>query len=191
MKWQIRLRKKLLLSHPSKWNALVREFTAWLEKPYIRRKHKCIFPYNEGDYIIIGPTCFAKSDGSVLSWRGWNYEPQPDIPRGATRILRPEIIANTVDAFGYAVSYDGNALDPQKVILYRRADTAPPVQDSWEYRILSGDQWKHVTAAEAQLAARIATTTRVERRYVGNWEPCYQSVLHRNKEMQDDPNRPT
>lgn len=31
------------------------------------------------DLIDIGPECFAASDGSVLSWRGQNYVPQPPL----------------------------------------------------------------------------------------------------------------
>jgi hypothetical protein len=29
-----------------------------------------------GDTVIVGPGCFAMTDGSVLSWRGVHYVPQ-------------------------------------------------------------------------------------------------------------------
>lgn len=35
-----------------------------------------VFPHRSGDFISIGPECFAAQDGSVLSWRGENYTPQ-------------------------------------------------------------------------------------------------------------------
>jgi hypothetical protein len=34
------------------------------------------YPYHEGDFVNIGPECFALTDGSVLSWKGRNYTPQ-------------------------------------------------------------------------------------------------------------------
>lgn len=34
------------------------------------------YPREEGDFIIIGPECFATKDGSVLNWKGVNYVPQ-------------------------------------------------------------------------------------------------------------------
>lgn len=38
-------------------------------------------PYDEGDVTVIGPECFAARDGSVVSWRGENYVPQPEVER--------------------------------------------------------------------------------------------------------------
>ena len=32
-----------------------------------------VFPYAEGDTIVIGPQCFADTDGTVINWRGVNY----------------------------------------------------------------------------------------------------------------------
>ena len=37
--WAIRLRKRLLLSRPSRWNAWVRDVTAWLERPWDRCRY--------------------------------------------------------------------------------------------------------------------------------------------------------
>lgn len=34
------------------------------------------YPYEEGDFIVIGPGCFAAKDRSVLNWEGVNYVPQ-------------------------------------------------------------------------------------------------------------------
>lgn len=34
------------------------------------------YPYEEGDFVIIGPECFSAKDESVLSWKGTNYVPQ-------------------------------------------------------------------------------------------------------------------
>lgn len=34
------------------------------------------YPHQDGDVVVIGPECFAATDGSVLSWRGKNYLPQ-------------------------------------------------------------------------------------------------------------------
>lgn len=42
----------------------------WLVQPY---------PYNEGDFVIIGPECFSgvnKWDETVISWKGENYTVQ-------------------------------------------------------------------------------------------------------------------
>jgi len=47
-------------------------------RPHPSESHKeaHMYPYTEGDFIVIGPECFAAKDGSVLSWRGENYVPQ-------------------------------------------------------------------------------------------------------------------
>lgn len=34
------------------------------------------YPYADGDTTVIGPECFARPDGVVLSWKGVNYIPQ-------------------------------------------------------------------------------------------------------------------
>jgi hypothetical protein len=34
------------------------------------------YPYAEGDCIVLGPEIFASKDGSVLNWKGENYELQ-------------------------------------------------------------------------------------------------------------------
>lgn len=34
------------------------------------------YPHRSGDFIGIGPQCFAAKDGLVLNWRGENYTPQ-------------------------------------------------------------------------------------------------------------------
>lgn len=34
------------------------------------------YPYNDGDTVVLGPNCFASSDGSVLNWLGVNFIPQ-------------------------------------------------------------------------------------------------------------------
>lgn len=36
------------------------------------------YPHDDGGMTIIGPECFAQSDGTVLSWKGRNYIPQPE-----------------------------------------------------------------------------------------------------------------
>lgn len=38
-----------------------------------------------GDFILIGPECFASADESVICWRGRNYVPQPE-PQAAKLI---------------------------------------------------------------------------------------------------------
>lgn len=38
------------------------------------------FPYVEGDTIVIGPQCFADTEGTVVCWRGVNYVRQPPEP---------------------------------------------------------------------------------------------------------------
>jgi hypothetical protein len=35
------------------------------------------YPRKEGDITVLGPEIFASRDGSVLSWKGNNYVPQP------------------------------------------------------------------------------------------------------------------
>lgn len=35
-----------------------------------------IYPYNEGDAVVLGPNVFVARDGSVLNWRGENFIPQ-------------------------------------------------------------------------------------------------------------------
>lgn len=36
------------------------------------------YPYEDGDFLVIGPECFTRlDDHSVISWRGENYVPQP------------------------------------------------------------------------------------------------------------------
>jgi hypothetical protein len=88
MKWQIRLRKRLLLNRDSKWNLYVREFTAWLEKPYWPWPRESKYPYREGDFIIIGPNCFSSADRAVICWMGENYVRQvlTRPPRGSSPI---------------------------------------------------------------------------------------------------------
>lgn len=31
------------------------------------------YPYEEGEFTIIGPECFASESGRTISWRGENY----------------------------------------------------------------------------------------------------------------------
>lgn len=44
------------------------------------------YPYQDGEYVVIGPECFSKPDGSVLSWKGENY-----VPQGADRSIEAEV----------------------------------------------------------------------------------------------------
>lgn len=44
------------------------------------------YPYEEGEFIVIGPACFSAKDESVLNWKGVNYVPQ----EGATRLIAEE-----------------------------------------------------------------------------------------------------
>lgn len=37
---------------------------------------KAVYPFKDGDAIILGPGVFIANDGSVLNWRGVNYLPQ-------------------------------------------------------------------------------------------------------------------
>jgi hypothetical protein len=37
-----------------------------------------VYPHRSGDFIVIGPQCFAAMDERVLNWKGANYETQPD-----------------------------------------------------------------------------------------------------------------
>jgi hypothetical protein len=46
------------------------------------------YPYEDGGFVVIGPECFAAEDGSVLSWRGENYEPQPEVERLRAALVR-------------------------------------------------------------------------------------------------------
>jgi hypothetical protein len=31
------------------------------------------YPHSSGDFIVIGPQCFAAKDETVLNWKGVNY----------------------------------------------------------------------------------------------------------------------
>jgi len=33
-----------------------------------------VYPYEDGDFIILGPECFAGKDGEVIMWRGAAYK---------------------------------------------------------------------------------------------------------------------
>lgn len=82
--WPIRIRFALLMPFNCKWNVWVRDFTAWLEyldgeiskvwSPPTKRE----YPYEEGDFLVIGPECFTPiGDHSVICYKGENYVPQP------------------------------------------------------------------------------------------------------------------
>lgn len=36
------------------------------------------YPYQDGDFTIIGPECFADERGETISWRGVNYYIEPE-----------------------------------------------------------------------------------------------------------------
>ncbi len=38
-----------------------------------------VFPYEEGDVLVLGPGVIASKDGKVISWRGQNFEPANDV----------------------------------------------------------------------------------------------------------------
>lgn len=45
-------------------------------------KHKAgtRYPHTDGDVTVLGPEIFANSDGTVICWKGVNYERQPERP---------------------------------------------------------------------------------------------------------------
>lgn len=45
-------------------------------------KHKAAtrYPHPDGDVTVLGPETFASSDGTVICWKGVNYERQPERP---------------------------------------------------------------------------------------------------------------
>ena len=47
-----------------------------------RDKAHELYPYESGDFIVLGPEIFADRTGTYISWRGYNYVRQ--VP------LRPE-----------------------------------------------------------------------------------------------------
>ena len=74
LNWQMRLRLALLVPGTHKWNAWVRDCTAWLEKPYTPHCRCRHYPMEDGDFTVIGPHCFTLSaEPSVISYRGENY----------------------------------------------------------------------------------------------------------------------
>lgn len=39
------------------------------------------YPYQDGDFIVLGPEVFVSADGGVICWRGRNYVPQDRLAR--------------------------------------------------------------------------------------------------------------
>lgn len=39
-----------------------------------------VYPHRSGDFVGIGPQCFASKDGGSLNWKGVNYVPQVEQP---------------------------------------------------------------------------------------------------------------
>jgi hypothetical protein len=83
--WQTKLRWALLRDYDCKFNARARDFTAWLERPWLpdRLKGPMQYPYHDNlcDSTIIGPQCFAAmtDHDTVINWRGVNYIRQEDV----------------------------------------------------------------------------------------------------------------
>ena len=44
-----------------------------LNKSAKRDGEHAVYPYEEGDYVILGPDVLATRDGSALNWRGVVY----------------------------------------------------------------------------------------------------------------------
>ena len=87
--WQIRLRLALLVLFNCRWNAWVRGFTAWLDKPYVPFHRKRVtYPHMDGDFLVIGPECFGDSrDMTVICYKGENYY-TVDVERGGHALYR-------------------------------------------------------------------------------------------------------
>ena len=59
------------------------------------------YPYSENGVIVLGPECFVRPDGSVLSWKGTNYVPQTtheDIFIGSEEIVPGVTVNEAVQA---------------------------------------------------------------------------------------------
>ena len=50
--------------------------TGRLEKKTEETSGNGAYPYDENGVTVLGPECFVRLDGSVLSWKGMNYVPQ-------------------------------------------------------------------------------------------------------------------
>jgi hypothetical protein len=59
------------------------------------------YPYNDNGVTVLGPECFVRRDGSVLSWRGTNYVLQTtheDIFMGNEEIMPGVTVNDAVNA---------------------------------------------------------------------------------------------
>lgn len=57
------------------------------------RADDVVFPYYSGDVVVLGPEVFAAKDGSVLCWKGVNYEEQGAEDLGETKPIPVDISA--------------------------------------------------------------------------------------------------
>ena len=59
------------------------------------------YPYDENGVTVLGPECFVRQDGSVLSWKGVNYTPQTtheDVFMGSEEIVPGVTVNEAVEA---------------------------------------------------------------------------------------------
>lgn len=70
------------------------------------------YPRREGDFVVIGPECFANEDRSVICWQGVNFYIQPPEPTVSPDV---EWVRNGVClACGDGVLASGEHIDPQR-----------------------------------------------------------------------------
>lgn len=58
------------------WDCTLCSGTGQRTIPDRRRPPEQVYPYEEGDTIVLGPQIFASADSEVINWKGTNYVKQ-------------------------------------------------------------------------------------------------------------------
>lgn len=49
-----------------------------------------LYPFQDGDLVVLGPEVFADAEGRTICWRGVNYVRQSDLHEALVTLSAPE-----------------------------------------------------------------------------------------------------